>query len=463
MTTAAMSAPGAELRDDTHRSDTPEAQRRPRFRVMALLGIADLAIDAIVNALALVVLGFVLFGIAWPVTQVMAPNYGRWAVFELLILLLCAALFSVAVIVLVWFLRGYAWVERHRTDAVYGTAIRPLPRRRTDRVGFRAFLHQWWLDASDSTPWRALGYLLLSSALVFVFGMAVLFGVGGGIAMCFVPLMRWQPGLSYIVDLPTWLFPLGGVVAILIGLAAAIGYGYIDRVMAKAILGVSDASVLRRLNDRLAEQRTGAVEAAADQRRRIERDLHDEVQPRLVSIAMTLGLAKGKLDADPSAAGSLLDEAHAATKDAITELRRLVQGFQPAVLADRGLDAALSAVVARCAVPTTLDAELSGPGCSAEAEAVIYFAVSEALTNVAKHARAGRCSVQVRHVDDRLVATITDDGVGGASIGPRSTGALPSGGLTGMQDRAVAAGGSVRIASPVGGPTTVTVEVPCAS
>jgi len=435
----------------------------PRFRTMAFLGIADLAIDAVVLAVGLILFGLIVLGIAWPVTQVMEPNYGLWAIGALVRFVLEAALFACAVLVLPWFLRGFSWMERRRAAAVYGVAIAPLPRRRTDRGGFKGFLHQWWLDASDSTPWRSLAFLLLNSMLALVFGAAALFGIGGGIAMCFVPLMRWQPDVVYVVDLPAWTFPLGGVVAILLGLVAAVGYGYVDRSLARGILGVSETSVLRRLNDRLAAQRIGAVEAAAEQRRRIERDLHDEVQPRLVSIAMTLGMAKAKLEGDPEAAAELLDEAHAATKDAITELRRLVQGFQPAVLADRGLDAALSAVVARCPVPTTLDADLPEPSCSAEAEAVVYFAVSEALTNVAKHARAARCAVHVQRDGDRLVATITDDGVGGASIGPRSDGALPSGGLTGMQDRAIASGGSVRIASPAGGPTTVTVEVPCAS
>ncbi len=428
----------------------------PRFRTMAFLGLADLATDVIVLAAALtVIVGDLIlmglsigssFAIPIPIVNLVPFVFG-------LLLLACVP----------WLLRGYGLVERRRTNAVYGTAIAPLPRRRSDLHGFRKLLHQWWLDASDSTPWRALGFLCASAATATVAGSLVLGGIGGGIAMLFAPLVRWQTDVVYALDWPGWLFPILGIVAVVIGVAAAVAYGYLDRLLATSILGVGETAVLRRERDRLVEQRSSAVAASADQRRRIERDLHDEVQPRLVSIAMTLGMAQGKLAADPEAAGELIDQAHSETKEAITELRRLVQGFQPAVLADRGLDAALSAVIARCPVPTKLDTDLPEAGtCSAEAEAVVYFAVSEALTNVAKHSRATRCAVDVRKSGDRLLATITDDGVGGASVGAKSASGF-TGGLSGMQDRAIAAGGAVRIASPAGGPTTITVEVPCAS
>jgi len=437
--------------------------RARRLLASALLGVADLAADALVFAGGLFLLSLIGFGILLPLMYLFAGNIYSSAFVVLIFIVLGGALLALAIVVLPWFLRGVGWFEIRRTNAVYGLQIVGPPRRRTARAGFRGFLKQWWLDASDSSPWRALAHLAAASLRTFVVGGAVLAGVGGGLALCFAPLARWQDSVVYVLHVPNWSLPLLGIAALAVGLAAAAGATPADRLLSRTILGVSEAAALRLLNDRLAAQRAGAVDAAADQRRRIERDLHDEVQPRLVSIAMTLGLAKGKLTSDPTAAGALLEEAHGATKDAITELRRLVQGFQPAVLADRGLDAALSAVVARCPVPTTLDTELPESGCSAESEAVVYFAVSEALTNVAKHARATRCAVQVLRTGDRLVATITDDGVGGASVGRRSDGALPSGGLTGMQDRAVAAGGCVRVASPAGGPTTVTVEVPCAS
>ncbi len=436
--------------------------RRLRFRTMAFLGLTDLAVDVLVFGAALFLLILIGAGIVTPIGLLFTSSYGV-AFVVLVLVVFFFALFNISLLLLPAFLRGFGWFERWRTNAVYGTEIVGPDRRRTAQRGFKGFLEQWRLDATDSAPWRALGHLVAGAARTLVFGFLVVAGIGGGLALCFAPLARWQSGVVYLADLPNWSFPLLGVAALAIGIAAAISHGFVDRILSRAILGISDTAAMQRRVEQLAVQRTGAVEAAADQRRRIERDLHDDVQPRLVSIAMTLGMAKGKLTTDLETATELVEQAHAETKEAISELRRLVQGFQPAVLADRGLDAALSAVVARCPVPTKLDTDLPEPGCTAEAEAVVYFAVSEALTNVAKHARATRCSVQVQRDGDRLIATITDDGIGGASIGARSAGSLPAGGLTGMQDRAVAAGGAVRVASPTGGPTTVTVEVPCAS
>lgn len=454
MTTATLPA--------TSETAPAEERRGTRFRTMASLGLADLAVDVVVFGAALVLLLLIGAGIVVPIGLLFSSSY-TVAIAFLILFILLLALFAAAVLVLPWFLRGFGWFERWRTNAVYGTDIVGPERRRTALTGFKGFLDQWRLDASDSSPWRALGHLVAGACRTLGFGFLVVAGLGGGLALCFAPVTRWQSDIAYTVDLPNWAFSLLGIGAITIGLAAAVAHGYVDRIMSRALLGIDEKAAMVRRVEQLTVQRAGAVEAAADQRRRIERDLHDDVQPRLVSIAMTLGMAKGKLASDLDTATELVEQAHAETKEAITELRRLVQGFQPAVLADRGLDAALSAVVARCPVPTVLDTDLPEAGCTSEAEAVVYFAVSEALTNVAKHARATRCSVQVQRVGDRLVATITDDGVGGASIGPRTAGSLPSGGLTGMQDRAIAAGGSVRVASPTAGPTTVTVEVPCAS
>lgn len=188
---------------------------------------------------------------------------------------------------------------------------------------------------------------------------------------------------------------------------------------------------------------------------RVERDLHDGVQPRLVSVAMTLGMAKNKFDSEPEKARELIGLAHSETKNAITELRQLARGIHPAVLTDRGLDAALSALAARCTVPSTISVELPGRA-TPEVEAVVYFSVAEALTNVDKHSTASRCSVQVYRVGDRVAAVVTDDGVGGACVRD----GLAASGLAGIRDRVQAAGGEFRLASPEGGPTTLTVQVP---
>jgi signal transduction histidine kinase len=205
----------------------------------------------------------------------------------------------------------------------------------------------------------------------------------------------------------------------------------------------------------LTETRAAAVDLAAEDRRKIERDLHDGVQQRLVTLAMDLGRAKEKLETDPEVATRLVGEAHEEAKRAITEVRDLARGIYPAVLTDRGLDAALSSLASRSPVPVSVHVDLRRrPPASVEAAA--YFLVSEALTNVAKHARASRAQVTVRLTpDERLSIVVFDDGVGGAD---------PAGaGLTGLRDRVRALDGELRVHSPAGGPTTLSVEIPCAS
>ena len=417
----------------------------------SLIGIADLVIDLVI----LTVVGSIL----WTLLSAGLS----------LVLVLGIGVFILALGVYV--LRGYSWFEQRRTGAVYGIDIAGLPRRRSQHAGFKGFMHQIWLDSSDSTPWRALGHVAASTVVAWIFFTIAIAGLGTGVGTIAAIVagarvdsdeaanwQRWLPG--------ELLLPVA-IVAALLGLAAALSYGFVDRAMTRGILGASRAAVLQRQVAVVSAQRTGAVAAAEQQRVSIERDLHDGVQPRLVSVAMTLGMAKAKFDTEPEAARELIDTAHSETKDAITELRRLARGLHPAVLQDRGLDAALSAIIARSPVPVTLDVDLP-ERASSQAEAVIYFAVSEAITNIAKHARATRCSVRVDRVDsagvsDRIVATITDDGIGGAHVGQVGAPAISSGGLAGIRDRAVAAGGSLRVSSPVGGPTVITVEVPCAS
>jgi signal transduction histidine kinase len=197
------------------------------------------------------------------------------------------------------------------------------------------------------------------------------------------------------------------------------------------------------------------VRAADVERTRIERDLHDGVQPRLVSVGMTLGLAQQKIDSDPEAARALIAEAHTSTKAAITELRQLARGIHTSVLDDRGLDAALSALAARSPVAVVLDVRIT-QRCSRQAEAAVYFVIAETLTNAAKHSRAAECRVVVRQREGGVLwARIEDNGVGGATI-------VPGGGLDGLSNRVLGVGGTFRLDSPVGGPTSVEVSVPCA-
>jgi signal transduction histidine kinase len=229
------------------------------------------------------------------------------------------------------------------------------------------------------------------------------------------------------------------------------GLGTANRYLVRGLLG---GNVFERVQT-LTDSRAAAVDLAAEDRRRIERDLHDGVQQRLVSLAMDLGRAKEKLDTDPEGAKELVGEAHEEAKRAITEVRDLARGIHPAVLTDRGLDAALSSLAARSPVPADVRVDVDErPPASVEAAA--YFVVSEALANVAKHAKATRAVVTVRRSGDRLTVQVEDDGAGGASL-------VEGSGLAGLRDRVGALDGELHLLSPRGGPTVLMVEIPCGS
>jgi signal transduction histidine kinase len=224
-------------------------------------------------------------------------------------------------------------------------------------------------------------------------------------------------------------------------------------VVALALLGPSEQQLQARVVA-LAASRDRAVDSAEAERRRIERDLHDGAQQRLVALAMDLGMARAKLESDPAAATALVGEAHEEAKRALAELRDLARGIHPAVLADRGLDAAISALAARSPVPVGVEVatgRLPGP-----VESAAYFVVAEALTNAAKHAGAAEIGVRIGRDRDLLVVEVTDDGAGGADPARGS-------GLRGLADRVAAVDGRLTVTSPEGGPTVVRAELPCGS
>ncbi|SCK56469.1 Histidine kinase, partial [Streptomyces sp. WMMB 714] len=198
--------------------------------------------------------------------------------------------------------------------------------------------------------------------------------------------------------------------------------------------------------------RGSVADTAAADLRRIERDLHDGAQARLVTLAMDLGLAKEKLLEDPETAAKMVDEAHGEVKLALQELRDLARGIHPAILTDRGLDPALSALAARCTADVTVTVDL--PRRPAQAiEGITYFTVSELLQNITKHSRATTARIDVWHTPDRLLLQVTDNGQGGAHT---HTGT----GLAGLTERLDAVDGLLLIDSPTGGPTTITAELP---
>ncbi|MEU2772452.1 sensor domain-containing protein [Streptomyces sp. NPDC007162] len=265
----------------------------------------------------------------------------------------------------------------------------------------------------------------------------------------------WRTLLYDFIRLPWGVLTFGVTLASLFVLWPVLpfiarGFANVDRAMVRGLLSPSDE--LERRIAELESDRGVVVDTAAADLRRIERDLHDGAQARLVNLAMGLGLAKEKLLEDPDAAAAMVEEAHGEVKLALQELRDLARGIHPAVLTDRGLDAALSSVASRCTVPVQVTADL--PARPAPAiEGIAYFTVSELLQNISKHSGARSASVDVWRTDDRLLIQVRDDGRGGASL-DRGTG------IRGLADRLGAVDGLFVVVSPDGGPTTVTAELP---
>ena len=253
----------------------------------------------------------------------------------------------------------------------------------------------------------------------------------------------------------------GLVLGFLVGVWAVTGGGYFWPVwpaLGLALLVVVHAAVVyaRREHriERLEETRAGAVDVQEAELRRIERDLHDGAQARLVAVGMNLGMAEQALQADPAAAAELLAEARRGAGEALEELRVLARGIRPPILTDRGLEPAVAALTAH--TPLTVGLSIDVPSRYPSAvETAAYFTVAEALANAIKHGNADRVDIRIAAVDGRLVVEVVDDGDGGAD---------PSGpGLTGLRQRAEALDGTLRVESPAGGPTTVRAELPCES
>jgi signal transduction histidine kinase len=224
--------------------------------------------------------------------------------------------------------------------------------------------------------------------------------------------------------------------------------------LSRALLGRSREAALTARVDELTATRAGAVDAAAADLRRIERDLHDGAQARLVALAMDLGMAEERFDRDPEGARALIVEARDEARRALAELRDLARGIRPSLLAERGLGPALEALAGRSGVPAEVEAKLP-PVLPAAVELAAWFVTSEALANAAKHAHATRADVRCEVVGGRMSVEVADDGRGGAD---------PDGpGLTGLRRRVEALDGTLVVASPPGGPTIVRAELPCGS
>jgi signal transduction histidine kinase len=371
--------------------------------------------------------------------------------------------FALSVVVFVYLMRGVERVERARSEAVFGLGIAVPLRRLSPYTGIQRWLHQLWLDISSARFWKATAqhYLRMSYDMVAIataFGLMAFAFLGPAAAMA-IQQSDDDVGLSFISPPLAWLL---AVVAVAAAVAILVFAPAVDVTIDRWLLSPSSTAALQHQVSALADARQGAVSSAQTERHRIERDLHDSVQPRLVSLAMTIGLAQTKLDTDLPTAKTLIAEAHDDAKNALVELRNVVRGIAPTILSDRGLDAALSSVVQRTeniGVPTKLNIHLPRR-LPDEVESVAYFVVAEALTNIAKHANATQAVVTVRLDEsaNQLYVTVFDDGRGGAEV----TSDENATGLRGLDERVRAAHGTFSVSSPATGPTIVTAVLPCA-
>jgi signal transduction histidine kinase len=397
-------------------------------------GIAQLVLDLLLAGPYLVVFGLVVGGVS------SLPAFGVG------VLLLVPALLVAMPL---------AAFERLRVEAFTGVHVAPF-------TGPRAGGPRWRRLLLDARPWRASAHLTVMAFWGLLVGTVTTALVSVSLALVVLPLYDHAlPGgrihLPIGGDLPA--SPLAtavGVFGVVVLPLVARGLVGVDVAMARTLIGPprheQRVAELTQRVETLTHTREMTVDSVELERRRIERDLHDGPQQRLVALAMDLGMAQAKLDTDLEGARRLLDQAHAAAKEAIVEMRQVARGIHPPVLTDRGLDAALSALAARAPLPVAIRVQLPVRP-SPTIESIAYFCVSEALTNIAKHAQARTASVDVTRGERGLTVVVADDGRGGADPS-RGTG------LSGLRQRLAAVDGTLTIDSPPDGGTRLTMTLP---
>lgn len=313
------------------------------------------------------------------------------------------------------YIRGLSMWERRLTGRMLGvTVLRPY--RTVDREGL---LERLQISLTDPATYRDMLWLLVSATLGFTLGLVAL--------------------IFYII------LPLGVLASpVMVRTYLTVG---------SFVLRRSDTEVMEQRIGELATSRAETVDTQAAEIRRIERDLHDGAQARLVALSMNLGLAEQLMEKDPEMSRELIAESRQSASVALNDLRGLVRGIHPPVLADRGLVGGLQALALAAALEVDVDVVMVGRP-PAPVESAVYFAVAEALTNAAKHSTARTAWIWLRHSAGRLSVTVGDSGVGGAV-------SSPGGGLHGIERRLAAFDGTVTVASPIGGPTIVAMELPC--
>jgi len=356
--------------------------------------------------------------------------------------------------------RGYGVVERLRLRAQLGVVV-PSP---APGPGPAYHPRTWWPWLRDARAWGAVAHAVLTTLLVWTAGSIALALTAGALVVPVAPLSGPVSARHLLVLAPLAVLALWvSALVVQVTTLAQVRMGRVllggrSRAEAERAARAAEqrATVAEGRAEHLRETRSAAVVAADEERRRIERDLHDGAQQRLVALGVELGVARRAASQDPGVATAALASAHGEVKEVLAELRDLVRGVHPAVLTDRGLDAALSALAARSPVPVDVDADGIGSAVGPQAQAAAYFVVAEALTNVAKHAGATRAAVRATVHGDRLRVEVSDDGNGAAE-------AAPGGGLDGLRRRVEALDGTFDLVSPAGRGTVLTVEVPCAS
>ena len=366
------------------------------------------------------------------------------------------------------------WANRRRllagtwSDVRIAIPYRPLPA--DVRSGVTGQVERTSLMVKDPATWRDLQWLfvdLSAGAITALVPALLLFYPLEGLVMAVGLWHAFTPPAD-----PYWytFVPVSsqGTGLIAMGVGAVIlffGLRYNPVVLrahfrlAKFFLAPTAEATLAQRVEKLTETRHEALDTSAAELRRIERDLHDGAQARLVAMGMNLSTVEALIDADPAQAKKLLSTARESSAEALTELRDLVRGIHPPVLAERGLGDAVRALALR--LPTDTEVEVDLPGrLEAPVESAAYFAVSEVLTNTAKHAEADRVWIDIHHTGTgptgMIRISVTDNGRGGATVGGGS-------GLSGVERRLGTFDGVLAVSSPAGGPTMVTMEIPCAS
>jgi signal transduction histidine kinase len=397
-------------------------------------------------------------GIAWLYMLLAIPTV---VLFVLEVVFIPLTLLTIGLFVLqivVPMVAGLAGLHRRLAETVFGEPV-PAPYRAADSSGVLVRLNAW---IRDPARWRDLSWMFVNITLgwtMAIFAAALILYIAWfaffPVLWAITPKGVFDEEFGFMtIDTQAKTFVNWGfaVVAFLLWwfLTPALvrAHAWIDREML--------SKRTQRLEERvrmLSESRADTVDMSAAELRRIERDLHDGAQARLVSLGMSLGMADEILDKDPEAARRLLAEARSTTSAALGDLRSVVRGMHPPVLADRGLVGAVQALALDMAIPVLVTVDLPGRA-PAPVESAAYFAVAESLANIGKHANASRAWVSIGYRSGLLTVEVGDDGEGGASTDGGT-------GLTGVARRLAAFDGTMALSSPRGGPTVVSLEVPC--